>query len=206
MADEPGSAGRFDLASFLTFRLTAEEWEGLTKRPSRLPPEARADVEDCVRRYMLERRWSFAQGNEIEPDAEARILHRSAAERRDARKRLGEKIRDVLEDSEWPTGHMDPVENARIRFVTFLLGRWAVELGRAGGPDTSRPGPKSPEAAHRLIADLARVFEKHTGEPATRSCNAGGFVSFAEELCKIFEPTITRNTIESALRKSKKPA
>jgi len=182
MADEAGSAARvYGLTSFLTFRFTDDEWNRVTKDTG-LPSQARTDFEDCVRGYLFECKHFFAQGNEIEPD----IAHRSAAERHEARKRLSEKIRNVLEDSEWPTGSMDPVETARMRFVTSSLERWAVELGRSGGSDTSRPGPKSPEAAYRLIADLAKVFEKHTGKPATRSYNAGGFGSFAEDLCKIF--------------------
>jgi len=185
MADEPGSAGPDDLTSFLTFRFTDDQWDRITKH-SDLPPQARTDFEDCIRRYLF---------------SQARMPHRSAAQRRKARKRLSQKIRDVLEDTEWPSGSLDPVKNLKIRFVKLELMLLAAELARSDDPGTPRPGPKWSHAAHQFVVCVADTFERHAELPANRSEKLHGFVPFMEALVAAVDLDIGPGTIVEALKK-----
>jgi hypothetical protein len=189
-----------DPARGFMFDFTDEQWSELVCISGKLRESARTEFKDCISLYLLARRFH--------PEHEV--------EYRGRRERLHAKIREVLEDREWK-GAIASLEGLDMQvsvkpplligqLLDELLNLLAVKLAYRNlhvSPNSSRPGPKSSQPAHKFVANAAALLENYTGKAATRSKKRDKlfFQVFIKKLCAIADPSITSGTIDEALKK-----
>lgn len=177
-------------------RESDDERSRLAELLSRLPVEARADVEDCIVSYRNGTGWwsrTRPASNSLRPELERMrqvILDLAKRIRRVGGGDLGELMALM---------GIQSVDRSRVEKILSDLMSLSDSLAIARNKLKRKRGPNN-DAARQLVRTVAALIEVTTSTRIAQSDKAGSLAETLREIVAIADPTIGRGTINEALK------